>query len=88
MAPRHKQENFVQRHLDPASRLGEVLFGLIMVLSATLTAGLTVSEGKAGVRQLLQSAVGCNIAWGIIDGVMAMVVIGLTLVGVAVLLGG
>ncbi|PYI79047.1 MAG: hypothetical protein DMF04_01220 [Verrucomicrobia bacterium] len=32
---------FVPRYLDPASRLGEVLFGLIMVLIMTLTAGLT-----------------------------------------------
>jgi len=64
------RENFVQRHLDPASRLGEILFGLIMVLGATLTAGLTVAEGEKGVRQLLRAAIGCNIAWGIIDGIM------------------
>jgi VIT1/CCC1 family predicted Fe2+/Mn2+ transporter len=65
-----KRERLVERYLDPASRLGEVLFGLIMVLGATLTAGLSVAEGAAGVRQLLQAALGCNIAWGIIDGVM------------------
>src|SRR5262245_8184805 len=63
-------ELFIQRHLDPASRMGEILFGLIMVLSVTLTAGLTVEEGKSGVRQLLIAALGCNIAWGIIDGIM------------------
>lgn len=62
--------SFAQRYLDPASRLGEILFGLIMVLGATLTAGLTVAEGRPGVRQLLGSALGCNVAWGIIDGVM------------------
>ena len=67
---RRPRENFFQRHLDPASRLGEILFGLIMVLTATLTAGLTAAEGEAGVRHLLVSAVGCNIAWGIIDGIM------------------
>jgi hypothetical protein len=39
---------FVPRYLDPASRLGEVLFGLIMVLTMTLTAGLTIAEGKEG----------------------------------------
>jgi VIT1/CCC1 family predicted Fe2+/Mn2+ transporter len=50
--------------------MGEILFGLIMVLSVTLTAGLTVTEGKEGVRQLLVAALGCNIAWGIIDGIM------------------
>jgi hypothetical protein len=69
-APGSARESFVQRHLDPASRLGEILFGLIMVLTATLTAGLTAGSGKAGVRQLLHAAVGCNIAWGIIDAVM------------------
>ena len=47
---------FVLRYLDPASRLGEILFGLIMVLTITLTAGLTVADGKEGVRQLLLAA--------------------------------
>ena len=70
MADEPKRQRFVERYLDPASRLGEVLFGLIMVLGATLTAGLTVAAGAAGVRQLLQAALGCNIAWGIIDGIM------------------
>jgi len=70
MTDEPKAERFVVRYLDPASRLGEVLFGLIMVLGATLTAGLSVSEGATGVRQLLQAALGCNIAWGIIDGIM------------------
>jgi hypothetical protein len=63
-------KRFVPRYLDPASRLGEILFGLIMVLTVTLTAGLTVADGPAGVRQLLLAAIGCNIAWGIIDAVM------------------
>ena len=70
MTDQPKRENFAQRHLDPASRMGEILFGLIMVLSVTLTAGLTVTEGKEGVRQLLVAALGCNIAWGVIDGIM------------------
>ena len=64
------EARFVLRYLDPASRLGEILFGLIMVLGVTLTAGVTIAEGKEGVRGLLYSALGCNIAWGIIDGVM------------------
>lgn len=61
---------FVPRYLDPGSRVGEILFGLIMVLTMTLTAGLTVAEGPEGVRQLLIAAIGCNIAWGLIDAVM------------------
>jgi VIT1/CCC1 family predicted Fe2+/Mn2+ transporter len=65
-----RMTRFVTRYLDPASRLGEILFGLIMVLTVTLTAGLAVAEGRAGVRQLLFTAIGCNLAWGIIDAVM------------------
>lgn len=64
------EPGFVARYLDPASRLGEVLFGLVMVLTITLTEGLTVSEGPEGVRQLLAAALGCNVAWGFIDAVM------------------
>jgi len=70
MPPREKRQGFVQRYLDPASRLGEILFGLIMVLTVTLAAGLTVTDDKAGVRELLLAAVGCNVAWGIIDAAL------------------
>jgi VIT1/CCC1 family predicted Fe2+/Mn2+ transporter len=70
MTTEPRRERFVDKYLDPASRLGEILFGLIMVLGVTLTAGLTAPEGDEGVRQLLLAAVGCNIAWGIIDAVM------------------
>jgi len=62
------KQGFVRKYLDPGARITEVLFGLIMVLTFTLTAGLSVSEGKEGVRELLVAAIGCNIAWGIIDG--------------------
>lgn len=54
--------SFVPRYLDLASQLGEILFGLIMVLAGTLTASFKVAEGKAGVRQLLLTAIGCNVA--------------------------
>ena len=63
-------KRFVPRYLDPASRLGEILFGLVMVLTVTLTAGLVVDEGRKGVVELLVAAIGCNVAWGFIDAVM------------------
>lgn len=57
--------------LDPASRLAEVLFGLIMTLSFTLTASVILrEEGHAGARELLIAIFGCNLAWGIIDGAL------------------
>jgi VIT1/CCC1 family predicted Fe2+/Mn2+ transporter len=65
-----RMKRFVPRYLDTASRLGEILFGLIMVLTVTLTASFAVKEGEAGVRELLLAAIGCNLAWGVIDAVM------------------
>jgi hypothetical protein len=58
--------------LDPSEQLGEALFGLIMMLTFTLGSGLTAAEGAEGVRQLLIAALGCNVAWGVIDGVMCV----------------
>lgn len=58
-----------RRVLDPIDRVSEVLFGLIMVL--TFTGSLSVAEaGREDVRTMLIGALGCNIAWGIIDGVL------------------
>jgi hypothetical protein len=55
--------------LSPADRVSEVLFGLIMVL--TFTGSLSVAEaGREDVRTMLIGALGCNLAWGIIDGVL------------------
>jgi VIT1/CCC1 family predicted Fe2+/Mn2+ transporter len=61
---------FFRDYLEPADRLNEVLFGLIMVLTFTLTAGLTVEDGPGAARELLIATLGCNIAWGVIDGAM------------------
>lgn len=64
------KNSFVARYLDPAGSLGEIVFGLIMVLSVTLGAGLATGEGPDGHRDLLLAAIGCNVAWGIIDAVL------------------
>jgi hypothetical protein len=58
-----------KRVLDPIDRVSEVLFGLIMVL--TFTGSLSIAEaGREDVRTMLIGALGCNMAWGIIDGVL------------------
>jgi hypothetical protein len=63
------RHGWTRKYLDPGERISEVLFGLIMVLTYTLTAGMSVSDDDRGVHELLVATVGCNIAWGIIDGV-------------------
>lgn len=54
--------------LDPIDRISEVLFSLIMVL--TFTGSISVVEaGRDDIRLMLTGALGCNLAWGIIDAV-------------------
>jgi len=55
--------------LEPIDRVSEVLFGLIMVL--TFTGALSVAEaGRDDVRAMLIGALGCNVAWGVIDAIL------------------
>lgn len=54
--------------LDPVERSSEVLFGLIMVM--TFTGSLRASGfDRDDVHRMLVGALGCNLAWGIIDAV-------------------
>ena len=58
-----------RRALEPIDRVSEVLFGLIMVL--TFTGSLSAAEsGRAEIRAMLFGALGCNLAWGLIDAIM------------------
>jgi hypothetical protein len=62
-------ERSSRRVLEPIDRVSEILFGLIMVLA--FTGSLSVAEaGRSEVRTMLIGALGCNLAWGIIDGVL------------------
>jgi hypothetical protein len=62
---------FVER-LDPGERMGELLFGLIMVLTFTLGAGIELGD-REETRDLLVAALGCNTAWGIIDAALYLI---------------
>jgi hypothetical protein len=55
--------------LDPIERFSEILFGLIMVL--TFTGSISAaSAGREEIRTMLFGVLGCNLAWGIVDGIM------------------
>lgn len=57
-----------KRVLEPIERVSEILFGLIMVLG--ITGSFSVAEaGHGDVRTMLLAALGCNVAWGVIDGI-------------------
>jgi hypothetical protein len=57
------------RVLEPIERISEVLFGLIMVLTATGALSVLTAD-RAQIRTLVIGALGCNLAWGIIDAGM------------------
>src|SRR6187455_3786005 len=60
------------RVLDPLERFSEIVFGLIMVLS--FTCAISVAEiGREDVRAMLIGAIGCNLAWGIIDAAFYLI---------------
>src|SRR5215207_1344925 len=60
------------RILDPLERFSEIVFGLIMVLS--FTCAISVAEiGREDVRAMLIGALGCNLAWGIIDAAFYLI---------------
>ena len=63
-----------ERVLDPGERQSEILFGLIMVLTFTCSIS-AAHDGREEVRTVLIGALGCNIAWVIIDAVMYLMAV-------------
>jgi hypothetical protein len=58
-----------RRILSPIDLASEVIYALIMV--TTFTATLSVAEsGQGAVRTMLFGAIGCSLAWGIVDAVV------------------
>jgi hypothetical protein len=58
--------------LSPVDRVSELLFGLFMAL--TFVGAVSVAEGgREQVRGMFVAALGCNLAWGLVDAVMYLV---------------
>lgn len=58
--------------LSPVDRVSELLFGLFMALS--FVGAVSVAEsGREDIRKMFAAALGCNLAWGLVDAVMYLV---------------
>ena len=58
--------------LNPVDRVMELLFGLLMALS--FTGAVSVAEsGREQLREMFIAALGCNLAWGLVDAVMYLI---------------
>ena len=53
--------------LDPMERISETLFGLIMALTFICSLGAATGT-NINIQTMLAGALGCNLAWGIVDG--------------------
>ncbi|OAF19987.1 VIT1/CCC1 transporter family protein [Bradyrhizobium neotropicale] len=53
--------------LDPMERISETLFGLIMALTFICSLGIATGA-NINLQTMLIGALGCNLAWGIVDG--------------------
>jgi len=58
--------------LDPVDRVSKIIFGLIMALTFTGTIS-AATAGREEVRTVLYAALGCNLAWGLVDAVMYLI---------------
>ena len=65
---RRREGTLLSRFLDPIDIAGELLTGTILALSFTLGGSLIVRGGPDATRKMLLGVLGCNVAWGIIDG--------------------
>jgi hypothetical protein len=61
-----------ERVLDPIERVSEMCFGLFMALTF-VGAVSAVAAGPDAGRTMLHAALGCNLAWGLVDAVMYLV---------------
>ena len=72
MSELHTGKEKPTRVLDPVDRVSEVLFGLLMAL--TFTGSVSVAtDGQEELRTMMAAALGCNLAWGLVDAVMYLV---------------
>ena len=60
--------------LSPFDRVSGVVFGLIMALTFTGTLSVATAD-RDEVRIMLIGALGCNIAWGLVDAVMYLLAV-------------
>jgi VIT1/CCC1 family predicted Fe2+/Mn2+ transporter len=73
MSELHQIEQEVREPLlHPVDRVSEMIFGLFMALTFVGVVSMATS-GREEIRTMLAAALGCNLAWGIVDAFMHLV---------------
>jgi hypothetical protein len=58
--------------LNPVDRVSEMIFGLFMALTFVGVVSMATA-GREEIRTMLIAALGCNLAWGLVDAFMYLV---------------
>ncbi len=58
--------------LNPVDRVSEMIFGLFMALTFVGVVSMATAE-REEIQAMLVAALGCNLAWGLVDAVMYLV---------------
>jgi VIT1/CCC1 family predicted Fe2+/Mn2+ transporter len=64
-----RSESVLDAALSPFDRASEIVFGILMAISVTAAFEITIGA-ELDTRELLVAALGCNLAWGLIDAAM------------------
>src|SRR5688572_21839714 len=64
-----QRSNALGAALSPFERASESVFGILMAISVTAAFEITVGK-DIDTRELMIAALGCNLAWGLIDAAM------------------
>jgi VIT1/CCC1 family predicted Fe2+/Mn2+ transporter len=64
-----------ERYLSPSERLTEVIFGIIMALTVTSSLRLALGTSASARVTIATTTLGNNLAWGIVDAVIYLLVI-------------
>ena len=66
------EQDVRQPVLNPVERISEMLFGLFMALTF-VGAVSAATTGREEIGTMFAAALGCNLAWGLVDAVMYLV---------------
>ena len=73
MTQRQQIEQAVREPLlHPVDRVSELIFGLFMALTFVGVVSMATADSQE-IKTMLHAALGCNIAWGLVDGFMYLV---------------
>jgi hypothetical protein len=66
------EEHVMEPVLSPVDRISEMLFGLFMAL--TFVGAISVADARGDqIQSMFKAALGCNLAWGLVDAIMYLV---------------